>query len=97
MTTSNNDQTNQKPSNFNTISESAVTVNGKEFRITATHNTQRNLYSVGIREYQRSERYTGYSKFNGVTIPAPDLQTAQMLANTFTQAIRQTGNIFGNY
>lgn len=86
-------ETKQQP--FVTISEQTTIINGKEFRTTVTHNTTKNSFTVGVREYTRSEKYTGYSKFNGVTLPAPDQNTAQILANTIAHSMNQTGNLWG--
>lgn len=72
---------------FNTIKEEAVTVGGKEFRITVTHITDKGSYIVGMREFTRTEKYTGYSKFNGVSIPAADLESAHTLARTFHSSL----------
>lgn len=86
------EQQNKTP--FVTIAEHPTKINGKEYRITINHNVQKGTYSVGIREYLTTARYTGYSSRNGVSLPAPDFQSAQMLASTFLHSLNQMGNIW---
>lgn len=80
---------------FVNLSEDSAVVNTKEFRISVTHNTQRNSHFVSVREYITSERYTGYDKANGLTIPVPDEETGFILANTISTAMKQTGDLWG--
>lgn len=75
---------------FNTLVEQTVNLRNKEFRISATENTNNGTFLVGVREYSRTETYTGYSKFNGVSLPAPTKEVALALVATFAQ---QLGNI----
>ena len=84
-----------KQQEFVTILERTVNLNGKEFRISVTHNKTKDTFTVGVREYTRTDKYTGYSKFNGVTLPAPDQQTAQILAHTIAQGMEQSGFQWG--
>lgn len=81
---------------FVNLSEDSAVINKKELRISVTHNTQRDSYFVSIREYITSDRYTGYNKSNGLTIPVPDEETGFILANTIATAMKQTGNLWGS-
>lgn len=87
--------TNMTQTSFKTIIEHTEVVNNKEFRVMVTQRQPQNTFTVGVREYARTPQYTGYSKGNGVTIPAPDEQTAIILASTIANSLKQTGNMFG--
>lgn len=87
----------QKSNIFVNLSEDSAIVGPKEFRISVTHNTQRDSYFVSIREYITSDRYTGYDKANGLAIPVPDEETGFILANTISTSLKQTGNLWSNY
>lgn len=80
---------------FVNLSEDSAMVGPKEFRISVTHNTQRDTHFVSVREYITSDRYTGYDKSNGLTIPVPDEETGFVLANTISESMKQTGKIWG--
>lgn len=82
--------------NFVTKVEHVVELENREFRVVVTHLENKNKYIVGIREYIRSENYEGYSGRNGVSIPAPDLETAKMLAYSIAKAMEQTGAMYSS-